>query len=72
MKFIRKSSDGSDSELNAQGTFVGWGGVTLCRDFEDTRNNTNPIEMFKYRPDFLLSIYKYLKKPIYSWREVAP
>ena len=62
----------SDVQLNAEGTFVGWEGINLCRDFGSDFNDTNPAEVFTYRPDFLNSVYKYLEKPIYSWQEVAP
>ncbi|MEA3355357.1 MAG: hypothetical protein U9Q63_02660, partial [Patescibacteria group bacterium] len=62
----------SSLQFNGEGIFVGWGGVNLCRDFDSTDNNTTPVEVFIYRSDFLSSVYEYLMKPIYSWREVAP
>jgi hypothetical protein len=35
-------------------------------------NNTNPTEMFVYRPDFALHTPAQMRAPRYQWREVSP
>jgi hypothetical protein len=54
------------------GTFVGWNGFNLGRDFEGVDNLTNPAEVFTYRPDFLLNAPEEMKTPRYEWNEVNP
>jgi hypothetical protein len=44
----------TDVQLKANGSFVGWNGVTLSRD-QERINNTQPSELFTYRPDLYLS-----------------
>ncbi len=68
---------GGDDKFVAEGMFIGWGGVSLERSFKDGAdrgelNNTNPAELFRYRPDFLISTPERMKKPLYEWQEVAP
>lgn len=54
------------------GTFVGWGGFELGRDFQSTDNWHNPTELFIYRPDFLQNAPDEMKVPRYDWNEVNP
>lgn len=60
------------TKLILEGTFVGWTGVTLGRDFQTVRNNTEPAEVFVYRPDIIAAAPSYMKRPAYVWEEVAP
>jgi hypothetical protein len=62
----------ADRQLVLEGIFAGWGGVGLRRDFGTTDNNTNPAELFIYRPDLQVNAYKYLLRPHFTWVEVAP
>jgi hypothetical protein len=69
----------SDKKFVGAGTFVGWSGVSLKRDYRDTatpdlglNNNTRPAELFVARPDFALSAPKEILRPSYGWEEVAP
>jgi len=64
--------DVSGQQLVAEGIFVGWRGIDLRRDFLSSDNDTNPGELFIYRPDLQINAYNYLMKPFYTWREVAP
>jgi len=58
-----------DRQLVLEGIFTGWGGVGLRRDFGTEDNNTNPAELFIYRPDLQTNAYKYLLWPHYTWKE---
>lgn len=69
----------SDLKFVGAGTFVGWSGVNLARDYKDTAtpqlglsNNTKPIELFIGRPDFAKNAPDKMKRPLYDWQEVAP
>lgn len=66
-----------DNKFVGEGTFVGWSGFNLSRDYENTANplqkvlnNTNPIELFVFRPDFNLYIPEIMKHPSLVWQEV--
>ena len=59
----------ADRQLVLEGIFTGWGGVGLRRDFGTEDNNTNPAELFIYRPDLQTNAYKYLLWPHYTWKE---
>jgi hypothetical protein len=69
---INSCETSSDVQLIAEGIFVGWSGINLCRDFGDDANNTQAVERFVYRPDLQVNAYNYLLKPQYRWQEVAP
>ncbi len=65
---------GGDDRFVGAGTFVGWAGVDLQRDFDDggfrkAENNTRPVEYFIYRPDLLLNAPDRLSRPRYIWQE---
>lgn len=67
----------SDLKFVGAGTFVGWNGLALQRDFSDSAlgglaNNRNPAELFYSRPDFMLYTPEEMKKPHYLWQEVNP
>ena len=66
------STGSGNQKLIIEGTVVGWQGVSLGRDFGSTRNNTEPVEEFLYRPDLVTSAPSYLKRPNLVWEEVAP
>jgi hypothetical protein len=68
------TAGGGDKRFVGEGTFVGWGGVDLNRDFSDggvrkAQNNTKPTETFIYRPDFVKNIPERMTKPVYVWQE---
>lgn len=54
------------------GTFVGWNGFDLFRNFDSTDNWYNPTELFVYRPDLLRNAPEEMKTPRYEWNEVNP
>lgn len=73
----RGEAAGGDKKFVGEGTFVGWQGFVLARDYDDgvTRrrlNNSNPTEYFRYRPDFLKNAPESIKRAQYSWRELNP
>lgn len=60
-----------DKHLWAAGSFIGWNGVTLGRDFDSVDNNTEPSMTFIFRPDFLINAPDYAKKVYYPrWEQV--
>ncbi len=66
-----------DKKLIAAGTFVGWAGVNLNRDFNDEalgleHNSYNPTETFIYRPDLVTNMPEEIKSFHQMWQEVAP
>lgn len=61
-----------DKKLVIAGTFVGWQGMALNRDFKSDRNNSEPAEAVIYRPDLITSAPSFMKRPTYVWEEVAP
>lgn len=70
----RGADAGGDDRFVGAGTFVGWGGVELDRDFDDgadrgTENNDKPIELFIYRPDLVLNTPAIMKYPHRIWQE---
>jgi hypothetical protein len=70
----RGTTAGGDDRFVGEGVFVGWGGVNLDRDFSDgsTRsleNNSKAVELFVYRPDFLVNMPDIMLVPIRIWQE---
>ncbi len=66
-----------DRKFIGAGTFVGWGGVTLNRTFDDGNlgpilNNNQAIENFIYRSDLLFNWPVKLKASTSNWREINP
>ncbi|OGJ37644.1 MAG: hypothetical protein A3A82_01895 [Candidatus Pacebacteria bacterium RIFCSPLOWO2_01_FULL_47_12] len=59
------------------GSFVGWSGVNLPRNFEaegvplsGTLNNSVPTDTFIFRPDFILNTPELMKRSTFNWREI--
>ncbi|MDQ3008297.1 MAG: hypothetical protein M3Q81_01750 [bacterium] len=72
----RGSANGGDSRFVGAGTFVGWGGVDLQRDFRSDadaaraiQNSTKPAELFVFRPDFVTNLPARMTTPRYVWQE---
>jgi len=68
-------ADTRDRKFIGAGTFVGWGGVNLRRDFDDgilgnALHNVQATETFIHRPDFLLSMPIEMKVATHEWRQV--
>jgi hypothetical protein len=68
---------GGDRKFVGAGTFVGWGGIALERDYDNGQlrrrlNNYNSTELFIYRPDLALNAPTQMQTPRYQWREVSP
>jgi hypothetical protein len=67
-----------DNKLIAEGTFVGWNGITLARNFANeggvgaTHNMYNPTETFIHRPDLVINMPVEMKEALHEWREVNP
>ncbi len=67
-----------DNKFIGAGTFVGWSGVLLNRNYAEagglyrTYNNKNPVSVFIYRPDLLVNFPEKMKEAQYEWQEVAP
>ena len=72
-------SDPNDGKFVGKGVFVGWGGVSLNRDYRhptdnnlSARNYYYPTELFIDRPDLALNIPAGMMKPIIDWQEATP
>jgi len=63
------------------GSFVGWSGVDLQRDFaidisggganlSGTLNSYVPTDTFVFRPDFILNTPELMKRSTFNWREI--
>lgn len=66
-----------DRKFIGEGTFVGWSGIGLGRDYKNdgnvldaADNNENPIEVFDFRPDFNKNTPNIMKRPSLVWQEV--
>lgn len=68
---VASRGDPSEVQLVAEGSFVG-GDIILERDFTDERNNTDPAEVFAFRPDLWLNAPRYLWEVTYTWQELTP
>ncbi len=67
---IQGGLSGGDKKFVGAGTFVGWSGVTLGRSFADPlANDTNPSELFIFRPDFVQNVPERMTRPLYTWQE---
>lgn len=71
----RGAAAGGDYKFVGEGTFVGWNNVVLERDYDDNAgrralNNENPVELFRYRPDFILNAPDDFRRPLYNWRQL--
>ena len=69
----QSNAPGTDLKLIGEGSFIGWGGVSLQRNFNNAnaiRGFTEPIETFHFRPDFLVTVPTMMTKPLMIWQEV--
>lgn len=71
----RGLENGGDDRFVGEGTFVGWQGVNLNRDFDDglgraEENQDKPTELFVYRPDFMVNLPDLLRKSPQIWQQV--
>lgn len=74
---IEGTGSGGDCKFVGGGSFVGWSGVNLQRDFNDggaqsAWNSQAPAELFVYRPDLIVNLPERMSTPLYLWQEVAP
>ncbi len=59
-----------DLKFIGDGSFVAWGGFSFGRSYKVlSNNNTHPIELFHFRPDFVENMPNRMKKPILIWQE---
>jgi len=64
-RFITESAGvGADTQLFAAGTFVSYGGFKLNRILDD---NSEPAEIFIYRPDLTVNTPKPLTEKDFVW-----
>ena len=73
----RGAAAGGDIKFIGEGTFVGWSGFVLDRDYANTGtqgvyNNVAPTEVFRFRPDFLRNAPDALLRARYNWQEINP
>lgn len=66
---------GGDDRFIGEGTFIGWQGVNLERDFDDgfgraEENKDKPAELFVYRPDFMVNLPDLLRNSPQIWQQV--
>jgi len=64
----------SDRRFIGAGSFIGWNGVSLQREFDDggsgsTLSETIPTELFIYRPDFVFTAPSFMLSPHSIWQE---
>ena len=66
-----------DRKFIGAGTFVGFSGVSLNRDFENSvdpltrsMNNLDPVSTFVYRPDLVKNLPRFMHTPGLIWQEV--
>jgi hypothetical protein len=69
-QIIVASNPGNDLKFVGEGSFIGWGGVDMNREFTPkSNNNTVPAETFRFRPDFMVNVPERMTRPIYLWQE---
>jgi hypothetical protein len=67
---VQGGAAGGDLPFVGEGTFVGWQGVVLGRQYTPLSNNdTNPTEFFRFRPDFVINVPARMTRPLYTWQE---
>lgn len=73
---VAREAGTTDRKFIGAGTFVGWEGVDLQRNFDNgstpTLNNAAATETFIFRPDFLVNTPKEVQSAQMTWREVEP
>jgi hypothetical protein len=63
--------EATDIQFKGEGSFVGWDAIELNRD-RGVTNNTEPSEVFEYRPDLMINAPDALKFSRYTWLEQVP
>src|SRR5690606_37554234 len=74
---VESADTGGDKRFIGEGTFVGWSGVKLERDYDNgagrrALNNVSAVEYFRYRPDFITAAPEEFMRSHYSWQQVNP
>ena len=59
----------SDSQLAAQGTFIGWNGISILRDIGSIQSIINPSVVFTYRPDLVVNAPEFIQRIFYTWEQ---
>ncbi len=67
-----QSNGGPDLKFIGDGTFVGWSGINLARTYDSVSNNTNPSDLFRFRPDFVINAPDEIKRSYFRWLQAAP
>jgi hypothetical protein len=67
---VLDSDGGTEKKFIGEGSFIGWDGFSLNRDFGSSSNASYPTEVFIYRPDLILSTPDRILQPINVWQEV--
>jgi hypothetical protein len=62
----------ADTKFIAEGSFIGWDGIKLKRDYNSRRNNGEPAMVFTFRPDIVLNTPDMFKYSQYQWLLVPP
>lgn len=66
----------TDRKFIGAGTFVGWEGIVLGRNYDQggnpQLNNAAPTEVFIFRPDFIVNAPRQVKSAQMTWRELEP
>ena len=66
----------TDLKFIGAGTFVGWSGVDLQRNFDPggspELNNNAATEVFIFRPDLIVNAPRAVKSAQMTWREIEP
>ena len=69
------STGSGPEEFTGEGVFAG-NNFSLGRDFNDDEKNKDPVELFRARPDFIMSSYKDADNNLWwffqKWQELAP
>lgn len=75
-QIIVQDDTNQDRKFIGAGTFVGWGGVDIQRDFATNGsgidNSEDPAALFIYRPDLVTNAPAAMRKPRLLWEEVEP
>lgn len=75
-RLIVESNGKKDFKFVGAGTFVGWNGVDLLRQFEGNTllrkqlNNLSPTELFIHRADLVTNTPEFMMRPQLTWQEV--
>jgi len=69
---VESKGDTSEQQFNGQGIFVAKQGVELKRSFRDTRNASQPTEVFTFDPAYLFTVPRVFREKPYLWQEVVP